>query len=67
MTEKHLEPESKSSEQDQKTPPDKPKRSRGRPVVKPYPERIDATPEEIAEVVLGMPAKKPDEWRYLNN
>ncbi len=41
-----------------------PKRPRGRPVEKPYPERIDATPEEIAEMVLRMPAKKADEWRY---
>lgn len=42
-----------------------PKRKRGRPVEKPYPERIDASPEEIAEMVLRMPNKKGDEWRYL--
>ncbi len=43
--------------------PDKPKRPRGRPVTKPLPPRIDAAPEEIAEVVLKMPPK--DDWRYL--
>ena len=47
-----------------KPDPDPPKRRRGRPVEKPYPERIDATPEEIAEMVLRMPAKKDNEWRY---
>ena len=41
---------------------DKPKRPRGRPP-RPMPERIDATPEEIAEVVLRMPPKS--DWRYL--
>ncbi len=38
------------------------KRKRGRPS-RPMPERIEATPEEIAEVVLGQPPKS--EWRYL--
>ena len=41
---------------------DKPKRPRGRPS-RPMPEPIDATPEEIAEVVLKMPPKS--DWRYL--
>lgn len=40
------------------------KRPRGRPVEKPYPERIDASPEKIAETVLRMPPKKRGEWRY---
>jgi hypothetical protein len=40
------------------------KRPRGRPVEKPYPDRIDASPEKIAETVLRMPPKKKDEWRY---
>ena len=40
------------------------KRPRGRPVEKPYPERIDASPEKIAETVLRMPPKKKGEWRY---
>ena len=46
-------------------PKDKPepKRPRGRPVTKPMPERIDASPEEIAETVLRMPPKS--DWRYL--
>ena len=40
------------------------KRPRGRPVEKPYPERIDASPVKIAEVVLQMSPKKRGEWRY---
>lgn len=43
---------------------DSQKRPRGRPVEKPYPERIDASPEKIAETVLRMPPKKKGEWRY---
>lgn len=43
---------------------DSPKRPRGRPVEKPYPERIDVSPEKIAEMVLRMPPKKKGEWRY---
>ncbi len=39
---------------------EKPKR--GRPVKYPMPERIDATPEEIADVVLRVKPKK--HWRY---
>ncbi len=39
------------------------KRPRGRPRIHPLPERIDATPEEIAEVVLRMPPKS--DWRYV--
>lgn len=38
------------------------KRGRGRPA-RSMPERIDASPEQIAEVVLSMPPKK--NWRYL--
>lgn len=34
----------------------------GRPP-KPMPERIDASPEEIAQAVLKMPNKR--RWRYL--
>ena len=45
----------------------KPKRPRGRPPEKTYPEPIDASPEEIAEMVLRMPAKKPGDWRYLKD
>lgn len=40
------------------------KRGRGRPTERRYPERIDASPEKIAEVVLRMPPKKKGEWRY---
>ena len=39
---------------------DKPKR--GRPA-RPMPKRIDASPEEIADVVMRMPNKT--EWRYI--
>ena len=42
---------------------DKPKRGRGRPPKFVMPERIDASPEEIADVV--MRAKPPKEWQYL--
>ena len=40
----------------------KAKKPRGRPPKYPMPERIDASPEEIAEVVLG--AKPKQAWRY---
>ena len=46
------------------TSEDKPKRGRGRPE-KPYPEQIDASPEEIARVVLKAKPKK--DWRYVTN
>ena len=44
------------------TSEDKLKRGRGRPE-KLYPERIDASPEEIARVVLKAKPKK--DWSYL--
>ena len=45
---------------------DKPKRKRGRPVKYKLPtEKVDASPEEIAEVVLKMPPKRREDWRYL--
>ena len=40
----------------------KEKKPVGRPA-RPMPERIDASPEEIADRVLRMPPKK--DWRYL--
>ena len=40
----------------------KEKKPKGRPVKYPMPERIDASPERIAEVVLGAKPKKV--WRY---
>ena len=39
------------------------KRPRGRPPALNWPERIDASPEEIARAVLRMPHKK--EWRFM--
>ena len=41
----------------------KKKRNRGRPPVLVWPEPIDASPDEIAEVALRVPHKK--EWRFL--
>lgn len=38
------------------------KKPRGRPVQHPRPERIDASPEEIADVVLKAKPKKT--WRF---
>ena len=40
----------------------RPKKPRGRPPKYEMPERIDASPEEIAEVVLK--AKPKEKWRY---
>ena len=40
----------------------RPKKPKGRPVKYPMPERIDADPETIAEVVLR--AKPKEVWRY---
>ena len=40
----------------------KEKKPRGRPVKYPMPERIDASPEHIAEVVLRAKPKKV--WHY---
>ncbi len=39
------------------------KKARGRPVTKPMPERIDASPEQIAEAFLRLPSDY--EWQYL--
>lgn len=41
------------------------KRGRSRPVVKPMPDLIPNTPENIMRAVLNMPPKREDEWRYL--
>ncbi len=42
------------------------KNVRGRPVEYPMPERIDAPPEEIAEVVLGFtPPANREDWAYM--
>ena len=37
----------------------------GRPVTKTMPPRIEATPEEIAQVVLQV--TPPKKWRYLSD
>ncbi len=42
--------------------PSKPKKPKGRPLKYAMPERIDASPERIAEVVLGAKPKK--HWDY---
>ena len=41
------------------------KRELGRPITLEIPERIDASPERIAEVVLQAKPKK--DWRYLKD
>ena len=43
--------------------PAKPKR--GRPITRKMPERIDASPDRIAEVILR--ATPPKKWRYLES
>ena len=45
--------------------PRKKNAARGRPPVQPMPERIDATPEQIAEAFLRLAADY--EWRYLKD
>ena len=42
----------------------KDKKPRGRPPKREMPERIDATPEEIAEAVLRFRPPPPGEWQY---
>ena len=42
--------------------PTEPRKKRGRPVLHEMPERIDASPEQIAETVLR--AKPKSKWRY---
>ena len=42
--------------------PDSPKPS---PTRDEHFEKIEATPEDLAEVFLRTPAKKPDEWDYM--
>ena len=41
------------------------KKQRGRPPTKPMPERIDATPEQIAETFLRLPVDH--EWQYVKD
>ena len=41
------------------------RKQRGRPPTHRMPERIDASPEEIAEAVLRMPNKT--DWRYMKD
>ena len=41
------------------------KRPRGRPVEKPLPEPIDASPEDVMRAILATPPKRDDEWEYL--
>ena len=41
----------------------RPKKPRGRPPKKTMPERIDATPEELAKAMFKLPADH--KWKYL--
>ena len=40
------------------------KKERGRPMKRPYPPRVDATPEEMAKAMFAMPADH--QWEYPN-
>ena len=44
-----------------------PKRKRGRPVKYTMPEPIDATPEEVAKVLMRTPPKKPQDWKFMQD
>lgn len=39
------------------------KRARGRPLSKPMPPRIEATPEQLAKAMFAMPVDH--QWKYL--
>ena len=45
-------------------PKKEPKRPRGRPVKYPMPERIDDSPERIAQAILRNPP--PKDWLYMD-
>ena len=40
------------------------KRKRGRPVIRPEPERIPDSAENVLRAVLATPPQKPDDWKY---
>ena len=42
----------------------KAKKQRGRPPMKPMPEPIPDTPENIARAILTTPPKKEGDWEY---
>ena len=42
--------------------PKRQKKERGRPMKRKYPPRIDATPEEMAQAMFGLPADH--KWEY---
>ena len=44
---------------------EKPKRPRGRPVEKPLPEPIDASPEDVMRAILATPPRKDEDWPYM--
>ena len=39
------------------------KKERGRPMKRPYPPRVDARPEEMAQAMFSLPAGR--KWEYL--
>ena len=45
--------------------PKLPKRPRGRPVVKDWPEQIPDTPNNVLRAVLATPNLPRGEWNYL--
>ena len=44
-----------------------PKCKRGRTIKYTMPEPIDATPEEVAQVLMRTPPKKPHEWKFMQD
>lgn len=43
------------------------KRKRGRPVKYVMPDKVDATPEQLAKAILSTPPKKPQEWEFMKD
>ena len=55
-------------EQDQEPVPEpaqEPKRGRGRPVERQWPEPIPDPPENVARALMAGPPKADEDWRYL--
>ena len=44
---------------------DQPRRPRGRPPTRRWPEPIPDTPENVARAIMAGPPKARDEWEYL--
>ena len=44
-----------------------PKRPRGRPPVKDWPEQIPDTPDNVLRAVLSTPPLRRDQWNYMKS